>query len=110
MEEETAKARREVQLLAKELANVSHQIGSTENKIESKKSEKHNLLMQAKMEAIAIPKIQGSLDDVAQQSESESQEGSVSNRNFREQLIQMDYSSLTHALKKPLEPEQVKKK
>lgn len=110
MEEETAKARRDVQVLAKELANLSHQIGSAENKIESKKSERHNLLMQSKMEAIAIPMLRGSLDDVAQQGESESQESSISDRNAREQLIQIDYSSLPHELKKLSEPEQVKKK
>lgn len=111
MEEETAKARREVQVLAKELANCSLKIGSAENKIESKKSERHNLLMQSKMEAIAIPMLRGSLDDVAQQGESESnQESSISDRNAREQLIQIDYSSLPHDLKKLSEPEQVKKK
>lgn len=111
MEEETAKARRDVQTLAKELANLQHQIGSTEAKIESKKNERHNLLIQAKMEAIPIPFARGSIDDVTQQGDSENQDSaSTSQQSNRESRIQLDYSSLPHDLRKPAEPEQVKKK
>lgn len=111
MEEETAKARRDVQVCAKELANISHQIGSTENKIESKKSERHNLLMQAKMEAIAIPILRGSLDDVTQHGDDNNESAaSSSGQQSREALIQVDYSGLPRELKQLSEPEQVKKK
>uniref|UniRef100_A0A336MXJ1 Structural maintenance of chromosomes protein n=2 Tax=Culicoides sonorensis TaxID=179676 RepID=A0A336MXJ1_CULSO len=111
MEEETAKARREVQVCAKELANISHQIGSTENKIESKKIERHNLLMQAKMEAIAIPILRGSLDDVTQQGDDNNESAaSTSGQPSRESLIEIDYSGLAREYKQLTEPEQIKKK
>ena len=75
VEEETTRARRDVQLLAKELANLQHQIASHESMVEGKKNERHNLLIQAKMEAIPIPFLRGCLDDVTQQGDDESQDG-----------------------------------
>lgn len=110
MEEETAKSRRDVQVCAKELANISHHIGSTENKIESKKSERHNLLMQAKMEAITIPILRGSLDDVAQHGDDNNESATPSNMQNREAMIEVDYSSLPREYKQLTEPDQIKKK
>ena len=45
MEEDTGKARRDVAALAKDLANISHQISSCENKIETKRNEQWMFLV-----------------------------------------------------------------
>lgn len=39
-----------------------------ESKIESKKSVRHNILKQCKMEDIAIPMLVGNMEDIAQES------------------------------------------
>lgn len=49
MEEETAKARRDVAALAKEIHNINYVISSIDTKIETKKNERHNLLIQCKV-------------------------------------------------------------
>lgn len=77
MEEETSKARRDVQVLAKDIATMSHQISSCENKIETKKNERHNILRQCKMDDIPIPMIKGNMDDILQDSENGEQSSST---------------------------------
>lgn len=49
MEEEVGKARREVGAIAKDVQAAQKQVVSLEGKIESKKSERHNILMQCKV-------------------------------------------------------------
>lgn len=49
MEEETSKARRDVAALAKEIHNLNYVISSLDTKIETKRNEKHNLLIQCKV-------------------------------------------------------------
>lgn len=49
MEEETSKARRDVAALAKEIHNLNYVISSVDTKIETKRNEKHNLLIQCKV-------------------------------------------------------------
>jgi structural maintenance of chromosome 1 len=77
MEEETSKARRDVQILAKELHTVNQQTSSIETKIEAKKNERHNMLMQAKMDDIQLPMARGKMDDIVQNN-SENQDGNSS--------------------------------
>lgn len=43
------KARRDVAALAKELHNINYVISTIDTKIETKKNEKHNLLIQSKV-------------------------------------------------------------
>lgn len=49
MEEEISKARREVANLAKEIHSLGSNTAGIEAKIETKKNERHNLLLQAKV-------------------------------------------------------------
>lgn len=49
MEEEVGKARREVGAIAKDVQAAQKQVVHLEGKIESKKSERHNILMQCKV-------------------------------------------------------------
>jgi structural maintenance of chromosome 1 len=78
MEEETARARRDVQTLAKELHTVNQQMSSIEAKMETKKNERHNLLMQAKMDDIQLPMTRGTMDDIVQNASSENQDANSS--------------------------------
>lgn len=67
MEEEVGKARRDVGAIAKDIQAAQKQVVSLENKIESKKSDKHNILKQCKMEDIAIPMLVGNMEDITQE-------------------------------------------
>lgn len=49
MEEDISKARKEVANVAKEIHNFSSQLSAIEAKIETKKNERHNILLQAKV-------------------------------------------------------------
>lgn len=110
MEEEMAKARRDVQQQAKELAAVHQQISGIESKIETMKNKRHNLLMQCKMDAIEIPMKRGRMNDIVEQSGgNESETTPLSTIYEREAKIEIDYSSLSKNLTNPSEPDQVKK-
>lgn len=49
MEKDTNKARHDVAALAKEVYNINYQISSIDTKIETKKNERHNILIQNKV-------------------------------------------------------------
>lgn len=49
MEKETNKARHDVATAAKEIHNINYQISSIDTKIETKKNERHNILIQSKV-------------------------------------------------------------
>uniref|UniRef100_T1GHG7 Uncharacterized protein n=1 Tax=Megaselia scalaris TaxID=36166 RepID=T1GHG7_MEGSC len=92
MEEEIAKARKEVANLAKEIHSIGSICAGIEAKIESKKNERHNLLLQAKMDCIQIPLVKGSLDDACQ---SQNESGNTSSMvSESENKIEVDYRLL----------------
>ncbi|XP_023166521.1 structural maintenance of chromosomes protein 1A [Drosophila hydei] len=96
MEEDISKARRDVANLAKEIHNVGSQMSSTESKIEAKKNERQNILLQAKTDCIVVPLLRGSLDDAVRQSDADSLEPSTS--TMHDNLIEVDYRSLPREL------------
>ncbi|KAH8417963.1 hypothetical protein KR222_009416 [Zaprionus bogoriensis] len=96
MEEDISKARRDVANLAKEIHNVGSQMSSTESKIEAKKNERQNILLQAKTDCIVVPLLRGSLDDAVRQSDADSTEPSTSMMN--DNLIEVDFRSLPREL------------
>lgn len=49
MEKEVNKARHDVASLAKEIHNINYQVSSIDTKVETKKNEKHNILIQSKV-------------------------------------------------------------
>lgn len=49
MEKEVNKARHDVATLAKEIHNINYQISSIDTKVETKKNERHNILIQSKV-------------------------------------------------------------
>ncbi|XP_037092152.1 structural maintenance of chromosomes protein 1A-like [Pollicipes pollicipes] len=99
-EDEINKARREVGTIAKEMQAVQKQINTLDGKVEQKRSERHSILKQCKMEDIVIPTSRGSLDDLGggDDGESEAMEpGSSQNTsavNERAARIVVDYSRL----------------
>lgn len=81
MEEEVGKARREVGAIAKDIQAAQKQVVSLEGKIESKKSDRHNILKQCKMEDICIPMLVGNMEDIATESSSTNETGDTSNNS-----------------------------
>ncbi|KAI8130777.1 Structural maintenance of chromosomes protein 1A [Lucilia cuprina] len=99
MEEDISKARKEVANVAKEIHNLSSQLSAIEAKIETKKNERHNILLQAKMDCIAIPLLKGSLDDCVSQGDSETTSATSTSLILeKENLIEVNYSSLPREL------------
>lgn len=100
MEEEISKARRDVANLAKEIHSLGSQVSGIEAKIETKKNERHNLLLQSKMDCIAIPLLNGSLDDAVRQGDSETTTNGTSTSLVleKENQIEVNYHSLPREL------------
>lgn len=49
LEKEVNKARHDVAALAKEIHNINYQVSSIDTKVETKKNERHNILIQSKV-------------------------------------------------------------
>ncbi|XP_044742262.1 structural maintenance of chromosomes protein 1A [Chrysoperla carnea] len=121
MEEEVGKARREVGTIAKDIQAVQKQLTSIETKIESKKSARHNILKQCKMDDIAIPMEQGNMEDIALETPANSENSTnnstigSSNNSSRQfprenRVIKIDYRHLSLSLRDLEDPDDVKKK
>lgn len=114
MEDEVGKARREVGTIAKDIQGAQKQVVSLEGKIESKKNERHNILMQCKMDDIAIPMINGNMEDIVQQDPSQSSSSNTESNSTvqqfeREARIQIDYNIISDNLKDLEEKDEIKK-
>ncbi|XP_045462498.1 structural maintenance of chromosomes protein 1A [Harmonia axyridis] len=111
MEEELGKARREVGSIAKDVQTAQKAIVSFEGKIESKRSERHTILMQCKMDDIAIPMLVGNMEDiVAADPQSQSVSGDSSSTNLeKESRIKIDYNMLSENLKELDEKDEIKR-
>ncbi|KAL6264602.1 hypothetical protein P5V15_004704 [Pogonomyrmex californicus] len=117
-EDEIGKARREVGAIAKDIQSAQKQFNTIETKIEQKKAERHAILMQCKMEDIAIPMLHGNMEDIA--GETSTTNGSETNNDSllvamstqqqyeRERRITIDYALLPENLK-DVEEEDIKK-
>ncbi|XP_029158275.1 structural maintenance of chromosomes protein 1A [Nylanderia fulva] len=114
-EDEIGKARREVGAIAKDIQAAQKQLNAIETKIEQKKAERHAILMQCKMEDIAIPMLHGNMEDIA--GETSTTNGSETNADSsvstqqqyeRERRITIDYALLPENLK-DIEEEDIKK-
>ncbi|KAJ8936214.1 hypothetical protein NQ318_014843 [Aromia moschata] len=111
-EEEVGKARREVGAVAKDVQAAQKSIVSLEGKIESKKSERHTILMQCKMDDIAIPMHVGNMEDIVASTPSQSSSGDTSStlqQYEKEARIKIDYSMLSDNLKDLEEKDEIKK-
>ncbi|KAJ8915816.1 hypothetical protein NQ315_004628 [Exocentrus adspersus] len=112
-DEEVGKARREVGAVAKDLQAAQKAVVSLEGKIESKKSERHTILMQCKMDDIAIPMIVGNMEDIAASDPSQSSSGgdtnSTTHQYEKEARIKIDYSLISDNLKDLEEKDEIKK-
>lgn len=93
MEKDMNKARHDVAQLAKEIYNINYQISSIDTKVETKKNERHNILIQSKMDDIKIPMINGHLNDFDQSVEDQSETNNTA-MLARESQMLVDYSRL----------------
>ncbi|XP_043260153.1 structural maintenance of chromosomes protein 1A isoform X2 [Colletes gigas] len=114
-EDEIGKARREVGAIAKDIQATQKQLNGIESKIEQKKAERHAILLQCKMEDIAIPMLHGNMEDIAR--ESSTNNSSENNTDLsvstqqqyeRERRITIDYALLLDSLK-DVDEEDIKK-
>ncbi|XP_043483161.1 structural maintenance of chromosomes protein 1A [Leptopilina heterotoma] len=97
-DEEIGKCRREVGSITKDIQAAQKQLNSVENKIEQRKAERHNILMNCKMEDIAIPMLYGNMEDIAGETNNDTtNDANVSTQQQyeRESRITIDYSSLS---------------
>ncbi|XP_068633739.1 structural maintenance of chromosomes protein 1A [Battus philenor] len=108
-EDEVAAARKDVANIQKEIQAVQKQIANLESRMESKRSDRHNILRQCKIEDVNIPLLEGSLDDTAD-TESEQSSVSTTQQYRRESRIRVDYRSLSESLKELEEPDEIKRK
>ncbi|XP_012263621.1 structural maintenance of chromosomes protein 1A [Athalia rosae] len=113
-EEEISKARREVVAISKEYQAAQKQLNTVEAKIEQRKADRHAILMQCKMEDVAIPMLRGNMEDIAQESSTISSETThdstinTQQQYERESLITIDYGLLPDELK-DIDEEDIKK-
>ncbi|CAL7944176.1 unnamed protein product [Xylocopa violacea] len=115
-EDEIGKARREVGAIVKDIQAAQKQLNGIETKIEQKKAERHAILMQCKMEDIAIPMLHGNMEDIANETSSTTGNSesnidsslSTQQQYEREKRITIDYALLPENLK-DIEEEDIKK-
>ncbi|CAG4982583.1 unnamed protein product [Colias eurytheme] len=104
-EEQATQARKDLANIQKDIASVQKQIAAIESRIETRKSDRHNILRQCKIDDIIVPLMEGSLHDTTDESEPSSM--SSSQRTTR---IRVDYSMLSEALKELEEADEIKRK
>lgn len=100
IEEEVGKARRDVGAVAKDIQAAQKQAVSLEAKLETRKNERHNILMQCKMEDIAVPMLVGDLEDIVQQEHSQSDSSNAQSNSTaiyeRESRYSCSFSANVH--------------
>ncbi|XP_038220762.1 structural maintenance of chromosomes protein 1A [Zerene cesonia] len=104
-DELSAQARKDLANIQKDIASVQKQIAAIEARIDTRRSDRHNILRQCKIDDIIVPLLEGSLHDTADESEPSSM--SSSQRTTR---IRVDYSMLSEALKELEEADEIKRK
>lgn len=111
-DEEIGKCRREVGAIAKDIQAAQKQLNSIETKIEQRKAERHAILMQCKLEDIAIPMIHGNMEDISgdMTNNDTTNDTTISTQQQyeRESRITIDYSHLMDNLK-DIEEDELKK-
>ncbi|KAJ8722343.1 hypothetical protein PYW08_004745 [Mythimna loreyi] len=108
-DEAVNKARKDLTTIQKEIQSIQKQIASIEARIESKRSDRHNILRQCKIDDIIIPLLEGNLEDTAE-GESEQSSMSTTQQYRKDSRIRVDYSSLSENLKELEEPDEIKRK
>ncbi|CAG0898742.1 unnamed protein product [Darwinula stevensoni] len=106
VDEDINKIKREMSSIGKDLQAVQKQVTQLENRLEAKKAEKHSILRQCKLDAIAIPLSSGDLDNIEEMGGSSSgrpsgdgettESSTLSSQAIyeTEAQIQVDYSQL----------------
>ncbi|CAH1638439.1 unnamed protein product [Spodoptera littoralis] len=108
-DEQVNKARKELTNIQKDIQTIQKQTSSIESRIESKRSDRHNILRQCKIDDIIIPLLEGNLEDTAD-GESDPSSMSTTQQYRKDSRIRVDYSSLSENLKELEEPDEIKRK
>ncbi|XP_075978364.1 structural maintenance of chromosomes 1 [Anticarsia gemmatalis] len=108
-DEDVNKARKDLTSIQKDIQTIQKQMSSIESRIESKRSDRHNILRQCKIDDIIIPLLEGNLDDTAD-TESDPSSLSTTQQYRKESRIRVDYRSVPEGLKDLEEPDEIKRK
>lgn len=115
LEEEVNEVRKRLVSKQKDANHVQKQVTALETKIEQKRADRHSLLKTCKMDDINIPMLQGTMDDIEQESQAQSEEAAESSSQHssrhaheRESVIVVDYDALTDEMKELDTPEDIK--
>ncbi|XP_022814117.1 structural maintenance of chromosomes protein 1A [Spodoptera litura] len=108
-DEQVNKARKELTNIQKDIQTIQKQTSSIESRIESKRSDRHNILRQCKIDDIIIPLLEGNLEDTAD-GESDPSSMSTTQQYRKDSRIRVDYSSLSENLKELEEQDEIKRK
>ncbi|OWR52835.1 structural maintenance of chromosomes protein 1A [Danaus plexippus] len=103
-----AGARRDLAAVNKDIQTLQKHVAAVEARIESKRSDRHNILRQCKIDDIQVPLVEGSLDDTAEESEPSSM--STTQQHLRDSRIRVDYRMLGESLRELDEPDEVKRR
>ncbi|XP_026545534.1 structural maintenance of chromosomes protein 1B [Notechis scutatus] len=98
---EVEESRKTLLTLNRELATLQKEAGAIETSLEQKKLERHNRLLDCKLQDLRISLLSGSLDDISEiELEPDTQSTQVSADIYeREAALQIDYSSIREHLK-----------
>ncbi|KAG8142754.1 hypothetical protein E2320_005954 [Naja naja] len=98
---EVEESRKALLTLNRELATLQKEAGAIETSLEQNKLERHNRLLDCKLQDLRISLLSGSLDDISEirlEPDAESAEASADIYE-REEALQIDYSSIREQLK-----------
>ncbi|XP_039197341.1 structural maintenance of chromosomes protein 1B isoform X3 [Crotalus tigris] len=98
---EVEESRKALLTLNRELATLQKEAGAIETSLEQKKLEKHNRLLDCKLQDLGINLLLGSLDDISEiELEPDTESTEVTADIYeREEALQIDYSSIRKQLK-----------
>ncbi|ETE63401.1 Structural maintenance of chromosomes protein 1B, partial [Ophiophagus hannah] len=98
---EVEESRKALLTLNRELATLQKEAGAIESCLEQKKLERHNRLLDCKLQDLRISLLSGSLDDISEiELEPDTESTEVSADIYeREEALQIDYSSIREQLK-----------
>ena len=120
VEELITEKKRALQTIQKEISTIQKNIMTLECKMESKRADRHAVFMHCKMESIALPLKEGSLDDIthsatqngdADEDEDDDDEMPTTQRAYQsDSNIKPDFDVLAEHLKQVDDPHDIRKK
>ncbi|PAA92637.1 hypothetical protein BOX15_Mlig017759g1 [Macrostomum lignano] len=110
LEEEFGEVRRRLGLKQKEITRCQKELTQCESRLETKRSQRHSLLRQAKMDGLELPLRQGSMDDIEDEYDEENVQAESQTIYAKEEGIVIDFRGLDKSLRKFEDPKVIQSK